>query len=280
MTGTELDEILAESAAPETQEQTTQETNEVSQPRDEGGRFAAKAVEQAETHVEDEPEPGKVPQQALHASRKKEQEARQEAETLRQQIAELRGQIQMINQRPSQQVQPKVEEQKPVDFWEDPNAFVQGALSPVQQQLQQQREQFSKMLAMQSHGKETVDNAFKAFVEAAQANPGAYAGEYQAMMKSEHPYDALVQWHKRQETLKTVGNDPNAWLEAELEKRLSDPSYQAKVMERIRATAANGTTRSNPVTQLPPSLNRLPAGGNVAEESDASDAALFSFATR
>lgn len=277
MTGNELDDILAESATPETQEQAPQETEtQTQQPRDEGGRFATKAEQPQETTVEDEPEAGKVPQQALHASRKKEQEARHEAEALRQQIAELRGQIQAINQRPSQQ--PKIEEQKPVDFWENPEGYLETKLSPFQQTIQQQREQFSKMLATQAHGKETVDNAFKAFVEAAQGNPGAYAAEYKAMMGSEHPYDALVQWHKRQETLKTVGNDPNAWLEAEMEKRLSDPAYQAKVLEKIRGAA--GGNRSTNVTQLPPSLNRLPAGGNVADDGDASDAALFSFATR
>jgi len=288
MTGTELDEILAESATPETQEQTTQEavTQETGQARDENGRFATKTEKPAETQeqaqetVEEEhADTGTVPQQALHASRQKEKEARQEAETLKHQIAELRGQIQLLSNRPQQPQTPK-EEAKAPDFWEDPTAFVQGALNPVQQQMQQQREQFSKMLAMQQHGAETVDGAYKAFEQAARANPGAFAGEYQAIMRSEHPYDALVQWHKRQQTLQMVGNDPNAWLEAELEKRLADPAEQAKIMERMKAAATANTNRSNPVTNLPPSLNRLPAGGNVAQDNDVSDAALFSFATR
>lgn len=291
MTGTELDEILAESATPENQEQTTQETitdaqQETGQARDENGRFAAKAETPAasqetaqEPTTEEHADTGTVPQQALHASRQKEKEARQEAETLKQQIAELRGQVQLLSSRPQQPQAPK-EGAKSPDFWEDPTAFVQGALSPVQQQLQTQREQFSKMLAMQAHGQEAVDNAYKAFEQAARANPGAYAGEYQSIMRSEHPYDALVQWHKRQQTLQMVGNDPNEWLEAELEKRLADPAQQAKIIERMKAAAAANTSRSNPVTNLPPSLNRLPAGGNAAQDNDTSDEALFSFATR
>lgn len=293
MTGTELDEILAEPATPETetQGQTTQEIvtdtqQETGQTRDENGRFAKaekpeETQEQVQENAEEEHDAGdgKVPQQALHASRQKEKEARQEAETLKQQIAELRGQIQLLSQRPQQPQTPKEETSAP-DFWDDPTAFVQGALNPVQQQLQQQREQFSKMLAMQAHGQEAVDGAYKAFVEAAQANPGAYAGEYQSIMRSEHPYDALVQWHKRQQTLSRVGNDPEKWLEAELEKRLADPAQQAKIIERLKAAAATNTNRSNPVTNLPPSLNRLPAGGNTAQDTDVSDEALFSFATR
>lgn len=279
MTGTELDDILADT----TQEQEQQVETTDGPTRDEQGRFAAKAemqpVQTAQVEQQAETDTGKVPQQALHASREKEREARQEADALRTQLAELRGQVQMLSQRPAQPA-PKPEPEKAPEFWEDPSAYVNHALGPVQQQMQQQREQFSKMLAMQAHGKETVDNAFKAFVEAAQANPGAYAGEYQAMMKSEHPYDSLVAWHKRQQTLQTVGSDPNAWLEAELEKRLADPAYQAKVMERIRGTAATTTDRANPVTKLPPSLSRLPAGGNAPGETDLSDAGLFANALR
>lgn len=285
MTGMELDDILAE-----TQEQETVTTE--GQTRDDQGRFAAKAETPetqtttettaqtgSETATQPEAETGKVPQQALHAAREKAREKDQENESLKQQLAELRGQVQMLNQRPQQPQKAEEAAQAP-NFWEDPDGYVKGALSPVQKQLQQQREQFSKMLATQAHGAETVNGAYQAFVQAAQANPGAYAGEYQSMMASEHPYDALVQWHKRQQTLQTVGNDPNAWLEAEMEKRLADPQYQAKVLERIRGTAATNTNRSAPVTSLPPSLNSLPAGGNAAQDDDVSDAGLFSFATR
>ncbi|WP_027039112.1 hypothetical protein [Mesorhizobium ciceri] len=282
MTGTELDDILADTA-PQVEQV---ETPSAETKRDEHGRFAPKVeaetapVEQAPVEQQAETEAGKVPQQALHASREKEREARQEAETLRNQIAEMRGQIQLLSQRGQAPAPKAAEPVKAPDFWEGPDEYIANALTPVQQQLQQQREVFSKMMATQAHGKETVDGAFKAFVEAAQANPGQYAAEYQSMMKSEHPYDALVSWHKQQQTLTTVGNDPNAWLEAEMEKRLADPAYQAKVMERIRATAAGNTNRSNPVTNLPPSLNRLAAGGNAPGEVDASDAGLFANALR
>ncbi|MDH4993040.1 hypothetical protein QEZ48_19685 [Aquamicrobium lusatiense] len=285
MTGNELDEILASDDVQEITQEQQPETESTGQTRDEQGRFATKAEQPEQTQEQpevtvDEPEPeqGKVPQQALHAARQKAKEASTEAEQLRQQIAQMQGQIQMLNQR--QGAPQKIEEApKPVDFWESPDGYLESKLSPFQQQIQQQREQFSKMLAMQSHGAETVDSAYNAFVEAARANPQAYAAEYQSIMASEHPYDALVSWHKRQETLRMVGNDPNAWLEAEMEKRLQDPAYQAKVLERIKGTAAVNS-RSNPVTSLPPSLSRLPAGGNTAADDDVSDAGIFSHAMR
>lgn len=282
MTGLELDELLA----PETEAQEAtqeQQTEDKGQPRDEHGKFAQKAQEpqteqQTETHVEDvDPEQGKVPQQALHASRQKEKEARSENEQLRREIAEMRGQLQMLSRQPQAPAKP-TEQAKTPDFYEDPDAYLESKLNPVQKTMQQQHEQFSKMLATQAHGKDTVDAAYNAFVQAAQANPQAYAGEYQSIMSSEHPYDALVGWHKRQETLKTVGNDPNAWLEAEMEKRLNDPAYQAKVLERIRGATTADPNRS--VTTLPPSLSRLPSGGNTAADNDMSDAALFSNALR
>lgn len=285
MTGNELDEILASDDVQEITQEQQPETESTGQTRDEQGRFATKAEQPEQTQEQpevtaDEPEPeqGKVPQQALHAARQKAKEASTEAEQLRQQIAQMQGQIQMLNQR--QAAPQKIEDApKPVDFWESPDGYLESKLTPFQQQIQQQREQFSKMLAMQSHGAETVDSAYNAFVEAARANPQAYAAEYQSIMASEHPYDALVSWHKRQETLRMVGNDPNAWLEAEMEKRLQDPAYQAKVLERIKGTAAVNS-RSNPVTRIPPSLSRLPAGGNTAADDDVSDAGIFSHAMR
>lgn len=286
MTGNELDEILASDDVQENTQEQQPETESTGQTRDEQGRFAAKAEQpeqpQEQPEVSDdepEPEQGKVPQQALHAARQKAKEATTEAEQLRQQLAQAQAQIQLLNQRQAPQPQKTEEAPKPVDFWESPDGYLESKLTPVQQQMQQQREHFSKMLAKQAHGAETVDNAYNAFVEAARANPQAYAAEYQSIMASEHPYDALVSWHKHQETLRMVGNDPNAWLEAEMEKRLSDPAYQAKFLERIKGTAA-ANSRSNPVTSLPPSLSRLPAGGNTAADDDLSDAGIFSHAMR
>lgn len=291
MAGTELDDILADNT-PQVEQQVDTSTTMTDAPqRDENGRFAPKVETaapvvqaQVDTTQQADTEAGRVPQQALHASREKERESRQEAEALRSQIAEMRGQIQLLSQRGQA---PEVKPAAPAkpDFWENPDAYlqtgVQEALNPVQQQLQQQNERFSRFMAVQAHGKEAVDAA-EAAVEAELSKLPA---EHQAQMraaraKAPDPYSEMVTWHKQKQTMQTVGNDPNAWLEAEMEKRLADPAYQAKLLERIRATAAGNTNRSNPVTNLPPSLNRLAAGGHAPGEVDASDAGLFANALR
>lgn len=288
MTGSELDELLAPEAQEEEQTQTTT-TTESTVNRDEHGRFAAKAVEEqpeGDTEVQpvagaEEAEHGAIPPAALAASRQKAREKEQEADALRTQLAELRGQVDVLTRQTRQpQVAPKVEEPKAKrELWDDPDGFIADALTPVQQQLQQQAERFSMRMAVKEYGKDTVQAAYAALGQAIQAGDPSARAEYQRIKASDDPYEDIVQWHKRSQTLQKVGDDPDAWLEAEMEKRLADPAYQAKVLERIQATAATNTNRSNPVTKLPPSLTRLPAGSS-AEDGDMSDGALFSHAMR
>lgn len=280
MTGTELDEILAE----ETTQENVEQNNDEGQTRDEHGRFAAKAEEteqakpqeqpEAEQNAEPEPgEDGKVPQKALHAARQQAKDSKQEADQLRQQLAQMQGQIQMLTQQMAQPRQPEAPKEVP-DFWENPEEFVKTALTPVQQQQQQRLEQFSQMMAVEKYGEETVNTAFQALAGAMQAGDPSAQGTYQRIMGSPHPYGALVEWHKQAETLKQVGSDPSAYFDAEFERRMADPAFMAKITERVQG-AATQNSRSNPVTNLPPSLNGLPAGTNKAEDLDTSDAALF-----
>lgn len=282
MTGTELDEILADDKPQEQEEVTTE-----GQTRDEQGRFASKAenpqTEQVETeeatetaaeHVEG------IPPSAIAAARAKAREKENENEALRRELAELRGHVQALSSRP-QQPQPVVQQEpeKEVNYWENPEDYLGQKLTPIQQKLQQQAERFSMRMAVKEHGEQAVQEAYAALGTAMQSgDPSAHA-EFQRIRQSDDPYEDIVQWHTRQKTLKTVGNDPNAWLEAEMEKRLADPAYQAKVLERIQGAAAANVDRSNPVTKLPPSLNRLPSGGTHAAGS-MSDEALFSHASR
>lgn len=281
MTGTELDDILADNGTQETTEQTTEQTSSVA--RDDHGRFAPKVeaqpevvTAQAET-VEAEHTEGNIPPAALAASRQKAREKEQEAETLRREMAELRGQIQVLSQRPATPPQPKPET-PPLEPW-DPG-YDEYVRAPIVEQLQKQAERFSMRMAVKEYGKETVESAYSALGQAMQAGDPSARAEYQRIKASDDPYEDIVQWHRRQETLRTVGDDPNAWLEAEIEKRLADPVHQGKFLDRIQATAASTVNRSNPVTKLPPSLTRLPSGGNAAAEADMSDAGIFANAMR
>lgn len=279
----ELDEIMSgdSNVVPEIQQE-----QPTTQPRDEGGRFAAKqeapaVVEQpvAEAQpaphqemTEEHPANGGIPQARLKAEAEKRREAEADAAALRREIAELRGMVQ-ARQQPAQPQQ----EKQPVSIFEDPEAFLSSQLSPVQQTIQEMREELWESRAAAVHTSEAVEAA-KAAADA--LDPASKAALHRHITTTGNPFDNLVKWHKQQQTLARVGNDPDAWLNAEKEKLLNDPEFLAQAMERARAGASANVNRSQPNTNLPRSISRLPAGGNMPADNDMSDGALFSNALR
>lgn len=281
----ELNELLSDSApALEITADAPAPVNE--QPavaRDDQGRFATKSPEEAPapvveqpvaaTPTEQQPNPGGVPVGAVKAEREKRQAAEADAEALRREVAELRG---MVVARQQSAPQPQQEE-RPIALWDDPDAYLQSQLTPFQQQMQEMREELWESKAATAHTPEAVQAA-KAAAEKLFGTPEGKV-LHQQITASGNPFDNLVKWHKQQEAMARVGNDPDAWLQAELDKRLADPAEQAKILERIRTGAASNPATAQPVTSLPPSLSRLPSGGNAAADNDMSDSALFSHAT-
>lgn len=274
-----LDSILADDT-PSSVETVTEPVAVVpGQARDEAGRFAtqqeqeaAAAVEQASQPDHEQHAPGTVPQGALHAERSKRQAAEAKLETFNREMQEMRQQIQRLSQPQTPQ-----QEAAPVTIWDDPDAFLKNQLSPIQTALLTQKAEFSRMIAVKDHGAEVFDAAESALEQAA-ATPEGQA-LIQKLQASAHPAEDLIKWHKQQQSMTRVGNDPDAWFQAEYEKRLSDPAEQAKILERIRA-GASPASRSNPITNLPPSLSRLPSSANQADDNDMSNDALFRHATR
>lgn len=289
----ELDEIMS-GAGEAMPENTTQEPTQ--QPRDEAGRFAANELpthghvidgkvldardaetqhpnaEEQQPHTEAKPNGG-VPVKAVQEEREKRQAAQAEAEALRRELAELRGMV-MARQQPAA-AHPQ-QEQKPASLWDDPDAYLQSQLTPVQREMQETREMLWEIQASSRHGAEKVEAAKKA---AEASTPEEKAALHRQLMAGGNPFDNLVKWHQQNQVMSRIGNDPDAWLQQEIERRLNDPAEQAKILERIRTGAAANTSRSQPATNLPPSLNRLPAGGNQPADTDMSDGALFNFAT-
>lgn len=279
----ELDEIMSgdSNAAPEIQQE-----QPVTQPRDDSGRFATKqeapaVVEQPVAEVqpvsqeltEEHPANGGIPQARLKAEAEKRREAEADAAALRREIAELRGMVQ-ARQQPAQ---PQQEKPAP-NLFEAPEEYITSQLSPVQQQLQEMREELWESRASALHTPEAL--------QAAKEAAGALAGTPQGRALHEHimaggnPFDNLVKWHKQQQVYSRIGDNPDAWLDAEIEKRMQDPQFLAQAVERARAGASATVNRSQPNTNLPRSISRLPAGGNMPADNDMSDGALFSNAMR
>jgi hypothetical protein len=169
--------------------------------------------------------------------------------------------------------------QKVPDWFENPDAAMQEALvrwmGPIVQDQRRQSIHNSRMIAGLVHGRESVDAAEAAFLEAHRSQT-LDPMDYERVVQSPNRYDAVVDWHRRNTVVSTVGNDPNAWFVKKLDEHLGDPRFQAALMERIRGSAATrpGTTR------LPPSLSgKTSAMGNSGEPvGDLSDASLYAFA--
>src|SRR5262245_13577511 len=177
--------------------------------------------------------------------------------------------------------------QKAPDFFENPDAATQAAvmraLQPFAQEYQraqesqrQERMYNGRLIAETVHGADKVSAAEQAFLNA-RDKESLDPADYERVVASPNRYDAVVKWHQRQSVFESVGTDPQAWLEQQLEARMNDPQFQAKVLERARTGAAKSPSAVN----LPPSLSRVPsAQGNSDRSGDMSDQSLFNFAFR
>lgn len=174
---------------------------------------------------------------------------------------------------------------KPPDFFENPDAAMQGAiartLEPFVRQVQQEREAdrreriyLGKLIAEQAHGADKVNAAEQAFLSAREAQT-LDPMDYERVVQSPNRYHEVVQWHQRQTVLSSVGNDPSAWFERQLESKMADPKFQAQLLEKIQAGAAGRPAE----TRLPPSLSKVASAANNREDPlDTSDKGLFRFA--
>lgn len=248
------------------------------QPRDEVGRFAPKAADEPvaepnQPQEQQQPAPADktVPLSAFI-------EVRDESKTLKQQLQQALGRLQALEQRP--QAQPQAQQPQPKrELWDDPDAYVADRLTPVQQALAETRAEISHLRAVADFGKDTVTAAHQAVDEAISRGELDRAKVNGQLAQSRDPVGDLVRWHQQQQAkanMQRIGNNPDAWLEAELEKRMADPAFQAKVIERARQP--NGQNAQSPPVALPPSLSRIPAGANTGG-ADVSSEGLFAQAT-
>ena len=169
--------------------------------------------------------------------------------------------------------------EKTPDFFENPDqatmAVVAKVLQPYAEETRSQLMALGRMVASNVHGQDKVDAAEQAFLDARDKRT-LDPMDYERVVQSPNRYDAVVQWHKRQNVLSSVGDDPAAWFEKQLETRMSDPKFQAALMEKIRGNAAEKPT----AVKLPPSLSGKTAAADSRPEAvgDLSDASLFRYA--
>lgn len=152
-------------------------------------------------------------------------------------------------------------QQKPPDFFADPQAYVAAAiqerLQPVQAEYHRAIQQLARGQAEYVHGAEAVALAEKVFMEARDRRM-LDPMDYERVVRAPNRFDACVQWYRRLYALHTVGDDPESWYQKRRDAELADPKFQAQYLERIRGDAA---TRPG-VTKLPPSLSRSTAAAS------------------
>ncbi|MDR7037395.1 hypothetical protein J2X36_002142 [Methylobacterium sp. BE186] len=233
---TDLDELSGAGADARVADE-GQALPEGGQPRDEGGRFAGGQQQPNEGEGQPQPEGGEqgserngwVPHSALHAVREEAKGYREKYTTLEARFNDQQQQIQQLIGLMRQPSQPQKQEAPP-DWFQDPDAAfqhnVRQAVDPLQTQLQAQREGFSQMLAVEKYGAEAVQAAQAELEQRVRSNPNGTRFDYQRIMADPHPYGALVQWHKQQATLQRVGSDPDAFIEAEVSRRLAAMGHQ------------------------------------------------------
>lgn len=262
----------------------------------------------------DEPAPkGRVPSARLREQTERTKAAETERDTLKTQLeterANSRKEIDALNARldgilaaiqrgqptaQTSQDQPKVDSRP--DLFENPQGFVthleQGLdskLGQVLQRLDAQRVETSMQIAAGIH-KDAFKNAFEAVSKLDPRNPDDQM-TVRRIYASPNPGEALVQWHKRNETLREVGEDPAAYKERiakeTREALMKDPQFRKQLLGDLRAEASTGAEGGRPRTEvrLPKSLNGA-AGGNTARDTadplmyDDSDSAVFQSAWR
>lgn len=258
----------------------------------EGDDAATKAA--AEKLAAEKPE-GRIPPGRLRQESERARVAETERDTLKAQVeteransrkeidelkAKFDGVLAALQRQPvaSKPVEAKVETVP--DLFEDPQGFVahltkgfESKLEQRDQRMESLRVDMSMQTAAGRHG-EGFAKAYEAVTKLNPQNPDDQV-TVRRIWASPNPGEALVTWHRNQETLREVGGDPGKFKERiakeTRETLMKDPEFRKQLIAELRGEAGddgNGRPK-NTVVRLPPSLNGA-RGGTSRETVDAS----------
>lgn len=216
--GTPLDEILTDGES-----EPVTEVAETVEPEVEAQSAEPEVTDDGEPQAEPEPSDDE-PKGWQYAAYKDEKTKRQELEK---RDAEREARLQAIQQR-NQQLEQFYQQQQQQAAEQDPRVMAQQVQQNAEQLAINARLDASEINARGAHGDDKVDAALKAL----QSSPDGRVA-YQQIMTSKHPWDAMVKWHAKQETLAKIGDDPDAYIAAQVQAKLAElqgvqPGQQGK----------------------------------------------------
>jgi hypothetical protein len=179
------------------------------------------------------------------------------------------------------QLQPQHQAARPPEFWDNPDEWGRSLVTPIHEQLFQQRQGVSRLLAEEKHGADNVRAAYNALGQAMQADP-AVQTDYLRIMRSNHPYGELVAWHKKRQAFDEIGSDPAAYRNRVLDEAMRDPEVQQRFLAQLRGAAQPNieAPRRSAVPHIPSLQGIGTAAGPASAAGDPTDAELFSATTR
>lgn len=226
-----------------------------SQPRDEQGRFAAARAETGETTTDAPPasDPQKAEQHtapiaAVTAEREKRQAAERQAAEFQRRIAELEARSAQPARPEPERPQAQHWSQIPLpDPVQEPERFQQVMQFKDMMRERDSRAAASEFYARREFGDDAVNAAIAAAEQAGMVAQFA-TGQFDSWQR-------LVRWHKQQQVLGEVGEDPAAYRERILSE--ARESIEAEIRAKVLAEMNVQTAPSAP----PPSLAAAPSTG-------------------
>lgn len=200
----------------------------------------------AETQPEPTPQPETeqtVPLAALHEERNKSRNLRDTIPELQRQIAQLQEVVSRSQQSPPEHIDPIME----------PEKFQAAITSQVAAQVSNVYLEISERSARAQYG----DEAINAALEAAQAT-----GAIEQFRGKKDAWGDLAKWHKSQQALATIGDDPAAYaarVEAEVRQKILAEMAAQSVNKSAPslAGATNLGSRAAPAWQGPTPLEDI-----------------------
>lgn len=242
-----------------------QEQQQSGPARDEHGRFAARQTEEPEGTSEpppggeEEPKRHHVPLSEYLSEREKRQAFERRAE-------EAERERQRYERELAQARQPRREPPPPPNVLDDPDGFASHVRQQLRAEMVRERIGVSFEDAKEQHG-EAFDKAFAALRSRYEDGDTRLRDE---IVNAPNPGRALMRWHRQQEALREIGDDPTAYRTKLRQELLSDEAFRKEAMAAWGAPAAGQTDRPN-VTGLP-SVNGATGARSGAAGADSSDA--------